>query len=222
MRQKPRQFDPSWELPVLEGAVMAKYAKALMKRGRKAKQDQPKLQWDILEKKLRESVSAMAPERATRGDYMIIKRDKMRQNHKIIQRRLKRARTQLKCAIGDDGQRIPGSDMPKVFVEYNAEHFQQPRWNGATAADQGDFCNGLRLYRTPDEALTNNTFNVLREEFDEFNIKQSEVPFYNMTKCTPQPITTISEEIPFNEFQRFWATIKERKSSSLSGRHVGI
>ena len=48
------------------------------------------------------------------------------------------------------------------------------------------------------------------------------MPFYNSIKCNPQPITTISEEIPFNKFNIFWATIEERKSSSLSGCHVGI
>ena len=91
----------------------------------------------------------------------------MWQNHRIIQRRLKRAQTQLKCVIGEDRQRISGSDMPKAFVAYNAEHFQQPRRNGATAADGGDFCNGLRAYRTTNEDLTNNTYDVLREEFVE-------------------------------------------------------
>ena len=49
-----------------------------------------------------------------------------------------------------------------------------------------------------------------------------EVPFYNSIKCNPQPIETISEEIPFTKFKRFWTTIAERKSSSPSGRHVGI
>ena len=67
----------------------------------------------------------------------------MRQNHRIIQRRLKRARMQLKCVIGDDGQRILGSNMLKAFVEYNTKHFQQPRRNGATAAGGGDLRNGL-------------------------------------------------------------------------------
>ena len=57
---------------------------------------------------------------------------------------------------------------------------------------------------------------VLRGEFDESNIKESEVPFYNSIKCTPQPITTISEEIPFNKFKRYWATIEERKSSAFT------
>ena len=48
------------------------------------------------------------------------------------------------------------------------------------------------------------------------------MPFYNSIICNPQPITAISEEIPFNKFKRVWATIEERKSSSPSGRHVGI
>ena len=48
------------------------------------------------------------------------------------------------------------------------------------------------------------------------------MPFYNSIKCNQQPITTISEEITFNEFKRYWATIEERKSSSPSGRYVGI
>ena len=73
---------------------------------------------------------------------------------------------QLKCVIGEDGQRISGSNMPTSFVE----HFQQPRWNGATAADEGDFCNGLQPYRTTNEELKNNSFDVLRGEFDESNI----------------------------------------------------
>ena len=97
-----------------------------------------------------------------------------------------------------------------------------PKRNGATAADGGDFCNGLRPYQTPDKDLRNNTYDILRGEFDKSNIKQSEVPFYNSIKCTPQPITSISEEILHKEFKRFWATIEERKSSRPSGRHVGI
>ena len=127
-----------------------------------------------------------------------------------------------RSVIGEDGQRISGRDMPTAFVAYNAEHFQQPRRNVATAADGGDFCNGLRAYRTTDEELENNTYEVLRGEFEESNIKASEVPFYDSIKCDPQPITTISEEIPSNDFKRYWATIEERKSSSPSGRHVGI
>ena len=184
--------------------------------------DQRKLRREFLEKKLRESASVMAPEGLQEAVETILKRDKMRQNHKIIQRRLKRLRTQLKCVIGDDGQRTSGSDMLKAFVAYNAEHFQQPRRNGATSADGGDFCNGLRPYHITDKDLKNNTFDVLRGEFDESNIKQSEVPFYDSIKCTPQPITTISEEVPFNDFKRFWVTIDERKLSSPSSRHVSI
>ena len=91
-----------------------------------------------------------------------------------------------------------------------------------TAADDGDFCNGLQGYRATDADLSNNTYDILQGEIAESTIKESEVPFYNSFKCTPQPITTISEEIPFNNFKRYWATIVERKSSSLSGRHVGI
>ena len=164
-------------------------------------------------------MSAMATEEQREVIEAILKRDKTRKNYRIIQRQLTRARTQLKCVIGDDGQRISRSDMPKPFVEYNAEHFQQPRRNGATAAEGGHFCNGIRLCQTLDEDLTNNTFNVLCKEFDESNIKQSEVPFYNSIICNPLPITTISKEIPFN---RFWATIEERKSSSPSSCYVGI
>ena len=126
-----------------------------------------------------------------------------------------------RSVIGEDGQRISGRDMPTAFVAYNAEHFQQPRRNVATAADGGDFCNGLIAYRTTDEELENNTYEVLRGEFEESNIKASEVPFYDSIKCDPQPIT-ISEEIPSNDFKRYWATIEERKSFSPSGRHVGI
>ena len=78
------------------------------------------------------------------------------------------------------------------------------------------------LIETPNKALRNNTYNMLHREFDNSNIKQSEVPFYNSIKCNPQPITTISEEIPYTEFNRFWATVEEQKSSRLSGRYVGI
>ena len=135
--------DPSWELPVLEGAVMTKWAEVLMKRARKATRDQRKLRPEFLKKKLRESVSAMDLEEQREAIEKILQRDKMRKNHEINQRQLKRVQTQLKCVIGEDGQRISGSDMPKAFVEYNVEHFQHPRRNGATAADGGDFCNGL-------------------------------------------------------------------------------
>ena len=92
--------------------------------------------------------------------------------------------------------------MSKAFVAYNAEHFQQPRRSGATVADRGDFCNGLQEYQTTNEDLKNNTFDVLGGEFEESNINESEVPFYDSIKCDPQQITTISEEIPFNDFKR--------------------
>ena len=88
----------------------------------------------------------MATEEQREAIETILKKDKMRKNYRIIQRQLKRAQTQLKSVIRDDGQRISRSDMPKAFVEYNAKHFQQPRQNGATSADEGDFCNGLRPY----------------------------------------------------------------------------
>ena len=101
--------------------------------------------------------------------------------------------------------------MSKAFVEYNSEHFQQPRRNGATAADGGEFYNGLQPYKTNKEALENNLYTILNREFGESNIKQSEVPFYNSIKCNPQPIETIGEETPFTKFKRFWATIEERK-----------
>ena len=102
---------------------MATWEAALTKRARKAKQDQRKLRRECLEKRLRESVSTRNPEEQQEAIEKILKRDKMRQNHQIIQRRLKRVRTQLKCVIGEDIQRISGQDMPTAFVAYNAEHF---------------------------------------------------------------------------------------------------
>ena len=48
-----KAIDPSWELPVLERAVMAKRAEALTKQARKAMRDQRKLRMEFLEKKLR-------------------------------------------------------------------------------------------------------------------------------------------------------------------------
>jgi len=104
--------------------------------------------------------------------------------------------------------------MTNAFVTYNAHQFQQPIRNGATAADGGDFCNGLRAYQTTDADLSNNTYDILRGEIAESTIKESEVPFYESIKCDPQPLTTIREEIPFNDFKRYWATIIEKKLSS--------
>ena len=63
-----KAIDTSWELPVLEGAVMAKWAEALTKRVRKATRDQRKLQMEFLEKKLRDSVNAMNPEKQRNQD----------------------------------------------------------------------------------------------------------------------------------------------------------
>ena len=57
-----KAVDPTWELPLLEGEVMAKWAEALTRRARKAKRDQRKLRKELLEQKLRDSVSAMATE----------------------------------------------------------------------------------------------------------------------------------------------------------------
>ena len=217
-----KAIDPEWKLPVHGGTAMAKWVEALAKQAKKAKRNQQKLRKEFLEQQLRDSVSAMEPEEQQEAIKTIMTKDKMRQNHKIIQRRLKQARTQLKSVIGEDGQRISGSEMPTAFVTYNAHHFQQPIRNGATAADGRDFCNGLRAYRTTEEDLSNNTYVVLRGEIAEPTIKESEVPFYESIRCVPQPLTTIREAIPFNEFKRYWATIVERKSSSPSGRHVGL
>ena len=47
-----KAIDPSWELPVLEGAVMVKWTEALTKRARKATRDQRKLRREFLKKKL--------------------------------------------------------------------------------------------------------------------------------------------------------------------------
>ena len=138
----------------------------------------------------------------------------MRQNHKIIQQRLKQARAQLKYVIGEDGQRISGSAMPNAFVSYNAHYFQQPIRNEATAANGGDFCNGLRAYRTTEVDLLINAYAILRGEIEESTIKESEVPFYESLKCEPQPLKTIKEEIPCNNFKRYWATVVEKISSS--------
>ena len=47
-----KAIDPSWDLPVLEGAVMAKWAEALTKQARKAMRDKRKLRREFLKKKL--------------------------------------------------------------------------------------------------------------------------------------------------------------------------
>ena len=98
-----KAIDPSWELLVLEEAVMAKWAEALTKRVRKTTRDQQKLRREFLKKKVRESVSAMDPEEQREAIKKILQKDKIRQNHRIFQRRLKRTRTQLKCVIGEEG-----------------------------------------------------------------------------------------------------------------------
>ena len=118
---------------------MAKWVAALANQARKARRNQQKLRKEFLEQRLRDSVSGMEPDEQQEAIETIIKRDKMRQIHRIIQRRSKRARTQLKCVIGEDGQRISGSAMTNAFVTYNAHHFQQPIRNRATAVDGGDF-----------------------------------------------------------------------------------
>ena len=128
-------IDPEWTLPALEESAMANWVAALAKQARKAKRNQRKLQKEFLEKRLRESVSAMEPEEQQKAIETILKRDKLRQSHMIIQRRLNQARTQLKCVIEEGGQRISGRDMSNAFVTYNAHHFQQPIRNGATAAN---------------------------------------------------------------------------------------
>ena len=118
-------INPEWALPALEESAMANWVAALTKQARKAKRIQRKLRKEFLEKRLRESVSAMEPEEQQKAIETILKRDKLQQSHMIIQRRLKQARTQLKCVIGEDGQRISGRDMPNTFVTYNAHRFQQ-------------------------------------------------------------------------------------------------
>ena len=107
---KAKAIYPSWKLPTHGRTAMAKWEAALTKRARKAKRDQRKLRREFLEKRLRESVSARNPEEQQEAIETILKRDKMRQNHLIIHRRLKRARPQLKCVIGEDRQRISGQE----------------------------------------------------------------------------------------------------------------
>ena len=78
-----KAIDPIWELPSLKEEVMAKWAEVLTRRARKAKRDQRKLRKEFLEQKLRDSVSAMATEEQREAIETILKRDKMRQNHRI-------------------------------------------------------------------------------------------------------------------------------------------
>ena len=153
-------IDPEWMLSEHEEIAMAKWVAALAKQARKAKRNQRKLRNEFLEQRLRDSASAMAREEQREAIETILKRDRLQQNHRIIQWQLKQARTQLKCVIGEDRQQILGSAMPNAFVIYNAHHFQQPIRNGATTADGGDFCNGLRAYQTTDVDLLNNTFAI--------------------------------------------------------------
>ena len=54
-------IDPTWELPLIKGEVLKNWAEALTKQARKAKRNQQKLRKVFLEKRLRESVSEMAP-----------------------------------------------------------------------------------------------------------------------------------------------------------------
>ena len=56
-----RAIDPTWELPLIKGEVLKNWAEALTKQARKAKRNQQKLRKVFLEKRLRESVSEMAP-----------------------------------------------------------------------------------------------------------------------------------------------------------------
>ena len=100
-------IDPEWVLPDHGEIAMAKWAAVLANQARKAKRNQRKLRKEFLEQRLRDSVSAMEPEGQREAIETIIKRDQMQQNHRIIQRRLKWERAQLKCVIGrmDSGSR---------------------------------------------------------------------------------------------------------------------
>ena len=54
-------------------------------------------------------------------------------------------------------------------------------------------------------------------------VQNHELPFYNALRSTnSEVLETIPEEITEKEFLDYWAKINEQKSSSPSGRYVGL
>ena len=91
-KAEARAIDPTWELPLMEGEVLKNWAETMTKQAKKAKRKHRKQRKEFLEQRLRQSVSAMAPVEQQEAIEMILGQDKKKQNHQIIQRRLKRAR----------------------------------------------------------------------------------------------------------------------------------
>ena len=139
-------------------------------------------------------------------------------NHKIIKARSKEDRGALTCTEMPDGtMRIT------ALVAWNRQHFQQPIRNGATAAIRGDFSTGLRPHETSPAKQQSNTRAILEGNLDRTAVQYHEIRFYDALRSTTNEVLEkISEEYTEKEFREYWAKINEQKSSSPSGRYVGL
>ena len=129
----------------------------------------------------------------------------------------------LTCVEMLDGSMKMGEEMTTVLVEWNRQHFQQPIRNGATTANGGAFSKELQPHETSIEEIHNNTRAILEGTLDRTIVQNHEFPFYDaLHRTTNELLETISEECKEKEFHENWAKINEQKSSSPSGRYVGL
>ena len=129
----------------------------------------------------------------------------------------------LTCMEMLDGGMKMGNEITMVLVEWNRQHFQQPQRNGATSANGEAFGKGPRPHEMTIKELHNNTQAILEGALDRTVVQNHELPFYNALRSTnSEVLETIPEEITEKEFLDYWAKINEQKSSSPSGRYVGL
>ena len=139
-----------------------------------------------------------------RATYREFKERKMLMKHKIIKARIKEERGALTCAEMLDGRMKIGKEMTTALVEWNRQHSQQLKRNGATTVNGEAFSKGLRPHLTTIEELHNNTRAILEGTFDRKLLQNHELPFYDaLRSTTSEVLEMISEELTEKEFLNY-------------------
>ena len=116
-----------------------------------------------------------------------------------------------------------GEEMLEAILHHNTSHFQQARWNGASAAQQSTFANSLRSYRTSKEEVLQNMNKIISGEFDQSQIQEREKPFYHALQRVSTPDEKIRAPISPANAKKYSNSMRENTVTSVtSGHHMGI
>ena len=178
----------------------------------------------FLQQKIQEQVACIDKEDRDSYIQRIQKKEIIQMKHKIIKARVKEDQVALTCVEMLDRCMKMGKETTTTLVECNMQHFQQPIRNGATAAKGGEaFSKGLRPHETLIGELSNNSWANFGGTLDKTVVQNHELPFYDALRSTTNKVLgMILEEYTEKEFHEYWAKINKLKSSSPSGRYVGL